>query len=231
VRSKVARTWRFRREFDAGAIISACRFNRLKFRKYGHESADMQRRKELRMSTINPVISVPYTPSVTTLPNQSSSTSDTESPAVQDAVELSLAGRIALGVADGRLTSTQGQQLGSQFEDLNQTIQTGGASVAQLQSQLSQAIYGDGHNGATIPTNPTVTTAEERTFVQAGRVATQENDGHLTSSQASQFYSQISQIYRQSQNGVSASATNQAQNQLSAQIFDTAHNFNAETSS
>jgi hypothetical protein len=183
------------------------------------------------MSTINSVVAVPYTPSVTTLANNSSSTPNTESPALQDEIQLSFAGRIALGVGDGQLTSAQGQQLDTQLQTLNQTIQTGGTGIGQLQSQLSQQIYGDGHNGATLPANPTVTTAEARTFIQAGRVATQENDGHLTSGQASQFYSQISQIYQQSQNGTSASATNLAQNQLSAQIFDTAHNFNTGTSS
>jgi len=184
------------------------------------------------MGTISSALPALQTPLVTaSATSSSSSTPSAESPVVQDAVELSLAGRIALGVGDGLLTSSQGQQRDTQLQSINQQIQSGGSDISQLQSQLSQQIYGDGHNGATIPTDITVTTADVRDFVEAGRVAAQESAGHLTSSQASQFFSQIGQIYQQSQGGATAAVTNQAQNQLSAQIFDTAHNFNTGTPS
>jgi hypothetical protein len=139
-------------------------------------------------------------------------------------VELSLAGRIALGVNDGKLTTDQAQQLDSQLQTINQAIQSGGSGISQLQNQLSEQIYSDANNGAAIPADLTVSTSELRDFLQAGRVADQENAGNLTSTQGSQFLSQISQIYQQSQSGASASATNQAQNQLSVEIYDAAHN-------
>jgi hypothetical protein len=115
-------------------------------------------------------------------------------------VELSDAGRIALGVNDGKLTSLQGQQLDSELGTLQQTQP---AQFSQLQSQISQQIYGDTHNGATIPTDTTLSTATKRDFYEAGRVALHEKAGKLTSRQGSQFLSQISQIYEQSQNGAS----------------------------
>ena len=177
------------------------------------------------MSIINSVNSTPYTPPLATASTFAPSSSVPERPQGQDAVELSLAGRIALGVSDGKLTSAQGQALDSQLQTVNQTIQSGGSGISQLQSQLSQQIYGDAHNGATIPSGLTVTPSEDRDFLLAGRIAVQEDAGHLTSAQGSQFLSQISQIYQQSQNGATPAATNQAQNQLSAEIFDTAHNF------
>jgi hypothetical protein len=185
----------------------------------------MRQQKGIKMSTINSVNAASYTPPAPTASTVAPSSSVPARPQGQDAVELSLAGRIALGVNDGKLTSAQGQTLDSQLQTVNQTIQSGGSGISQLQSQLSQQIYGDTHNGATIPTGLTVTSSEERDFFQAGRVAADENAGNLTSTQGSQFLSQISQIYQQSQNGASPTATFQAQNQLSAEIFDTAHNF------
>jgi|SRR5579863_3172888 len=175
------------------------------------------------MSTINSLTSAFYTP-----PDPASSAASNSSPAAalspQDQVELSLAGRIALGVSDGKLTSDQAQQLDSQLQTIHQQIQSGGSGISQLQSQLSQQIYGDTHNGAAIPTDLTVTTAEKRDFELAGRVAVQENAGNLTSTQGSQFLTQIIQIYRQSQqSGVSQGTINQDQNQLSIQIHDAAH--------
>jgi hypothetical protein len=185
------------------------------------------------MSTIHPVNSTPYLPPVSSS-NAASSSSTTPStlafPLTQDEVQLSLAGRIALGVGDGKLTSSQGQQLDAQLQTIKQQITSGGSGIGQLQSQLSEQIYGDGHNGASIPTDLTVSAGEERHFLEAGRVVAQENAGNLTSSQGSQFFSQISQIYQQSQNGASASATNQAQNQLSVEIYDAAHGINNSAS-
>jgi hypothetical protein len=180
------------------------------------------------MSTINSVNSLPYIPPVATSPTApSSSSTSSSSPSVansqvQDLVELSLAGRIAIGVGDGTLTSTQGQQLQSQLQTINQQIQSGGTGVGQVESQLSQSIYGDGHNGASIPTNLTVTTAEAREFIQAGRIVSNEGAGNISSTQASQLFSQLGQIAQQSQTA-STSATNQSQNQLSAEIYEAAH--------
>jgi hypothetical protein len=176
------------------------------------------------MSTISSVGAAPYTPPVST-PSTPPSASSAAEPAVsqQDKVELSLAGRIALNVHYGRLTSDQGQQLYSQLQTINQQIQGGTADVSQLQGQLSQQIYGDTHNGATIPAGTTVSPSVARDLEQAGRVVAQEHAGNLTSSQADQFLSQIGQIYEQSKNGAAPSATNQAQNQLSLEIYDEAH--------
>jgi hypothetical protein len=178
------------------------------------------------MSTINSVNLASYTPPVTT-PSTANSPSNTADPAqLQDIVQLSLAGRIALGVNDGKLTSSQGQQLDSELGSLSETAS---AQFGQVASQLSEAIYGDTHNGASIPAGLTVAPAEGREFIQAGRVATQENAGNLTSAQGSQFLTQITQIYQQSQSGTSASATTQAQNQLSAEIYQAAHSNNETT--
>jgi hypothetical protein len=178
------------------------------------------------MSTINPVNPTPYIPSVATPSTQASSASSSISgPTVaEDAIELSFAGRIAIDQGNGSITSDQAQQLDSQLNNLNQEIQTGGAEIPQMQSQFSQQIYGDAHNGATIPSGSTVTTAEARDFLLAGRIVAQENAGNLTSGQASQFFSQLGKLYQQSQNGASASSTNQSQNQLSAEVFYAAHN-------
>lgn len=183
------------------------------------------------MSTINsvnpaasntrPVAGLSTTSSPSSIPEQSPLKN-------QDKIELSLAGRIALGVSDGRLTSAQGQQLDSEFQTINQTVQSGG-SASQLDSQLSQSIYGDAHNGATIPTSLTVTAADLRDFEQAGRVAYQENAGNLTSAQGSRFLSQIGQIYQQSVGDTPELAISQAQNQLSVEIYDTAHNITLPT--
>jgi hypothetical protein len=179
------------------------------------------------MSTINAVNSAFYTPPVATsssAPPASSSSNGVEQPSPLDKVELSDAGRIALGVNDGKLTSAQAQDLDFELSTLTQQLKTGGSDTSALQSQLSQQIYGDTHNGATIPAGTTVTPAVQRDFILAGRVATQENAGNLTSTQSTGFLDQIGQIYEQSQNGAPALATNQAQNQLSVEIYDTAHN-------
>jgi hypothetical protein len=211
------------------AVSTVCEFF-----QSGHQRADKARERIGEMSTIHPVNSTPYVPPVSSSNAASSSSSSASSttaptlafPPTQDEVQLSLAGRIALGVGDGKLTSSQGQQLDAQLQTINQQITGGGSGIGQLQSQLSEQIYGDGHNGATIPTDLTVSAGDERDFLQAGRVVTQESAGNLTSSQGSQFFSQISQIYQQAQNGASASATNQAQNQLSVEIYDAAHGIN-----
>jgi hypothetical protein len=175
------------------------------------------------ISAVNSALS--YVP-VTTSPAFAAAQTTSNSPSLQDEVELSLAGRIALGVNDGRLTSAQGQSLDSQLSSITQQIQSGASNVGQLENQLSEQIYGDGHNGASIPSNIVVTTADERDFLEAGRVAYQENAGNLTSTQSTQFLNQIDQIYQQSQNGATAAQTAQAQNQLSVQIYDAAHNIN-----
>ncbi|HTB19160.1 MAG TPA: hypothetical protein VK708_13650 [Bryobacteraceae bacterium] len=145
------------------------------------------------MSTINPVNSAFYTPPVAS-PSTATTSSSTAKPEVfQDAVDLSLAGRIALGVNDGRLSSDQAQELTSQLSTLNQQVQSGGPGVSNLRSLLSQQIYSDAHNGASMPANLTATSSEMRDFVQAGRVAKQESEGNLSSTQASDFLAQIGQ--------------------------------------
>jgi hypothetical protein len=179
------------------------------------------------MSTINPVNVASYIPPAA--PASTSSTATSSSPSSEptflaDVVDLSLAGRIALGVGDGLLSTDQGQALTSKLQTISQQIQSGGSNVSQLQSQLSEQIYGDGHNGANIPKDAPVTSAEVRDFIQAGRIVDQETAGNLTSTQASQFFSEMLQTYQQSQSGASASATNQAKNQLSVEIYDAAHN-------
>jgi hypothetical protein len=187
--------------------------------------------KGVTMSTINSVnpAAAQTTPAAGLSTTSSPSSIPEQSPVQnQDKIELSLAGRIALGVSDGTLTSAQGQQLDSEFQTINQTVESGG-SASQLESQLSQAIYGDAHNGATIPTGLTVTAADLRDFEQAGRVAYQESAGNLTSAQGSQFLSQIGQIYQQSVGDTPELAINQAQNQLSVEIYDTAHNITPPT--
>ena len=178
------------------------------------------------MSTINPVSSVPNVPAGPNASTASLPSSSQATPAAQDAIELSLAGRIALGVGNGKLTTQQAQELTSQLKTIHQTLQSGGTDVTQLESQLSQQIYGDAHNGASIPTNLNLTTSELRDFLQAGRIAIQEGAGNLTSAEASQFYTAMGQIYQNSQSGTSASDTNQAQNQLSVEIYNAAHNVN-----
>jgi hypothetical protein len=175
------------------------------------------------MSTINSVNAAAYTLPLSTPSPAASPVVGETTPSQQDIVELSLAGRIALGVRAGRLTSDQGQELFSQLKTINQSINGGTADTGQLQSQLSQQIYADGHNGAAIPAGLTVSSAIERDFEQAGRIAAQESDGNLTKSQADEFFSQIRQLYQESQNGASPSAINQAQNQLSVEIYDAAH--------
>jgi hypothetical protein len=215
------------------AVSTACEFV-----QSGHQRADKPSERIREMSTIHPVNNTFYVPPISSSnaassssPAASSTTAPTLAfPLTQDEVQLSLAGRIALGVNDGKLTSSQGQQLDAQLQTINQQITSGGSGIGQLQSQLSEQIYGDGHNGATIPTGLTVSAGDERDFLEAGRITTQENAGNLTSSQGSQFFSQISQIYQQSQNGASASATNQAQNQLSVEIYDGAHGINNSAS-
>ena len=177
------------------------------------------------MSAINPVAAPSYVPPVSSPFTTTSNSSAAEHPELHDAVVLSLAGRIALGVGAGRLTSDQARQLTAELKIISQTS---GPGRTQLESQLSQEIYGDGHNGATIPNDLKVTTAEARDFVQAGRIVAQENADNITHSQASQFFSQMKQIYQESQNGASAAVTNKAQNQLSVEIYDAAHNITPE---
>lgn len=186
------------------------------------------------MSAINPLTSSSYVSPLAN-PSTATSTSDTSnssnSPTFQDEVQLSLAGRIAIGLNDGRLTSDQAQQLNSQLNSIKEAIQNGGSKIGQMESQLSQTIYSDAHNGAAMPAGLTPTLAQERESVQAGRIVTQENAGNLTNTQASQLFGQMNQIYQLSQNGASASAVNQAQDQLSAEIFNDAHGSSNSSSS
>lgn len=182
------------------------------------------------MSTINSVNNASYFPQVSASPQAATTLPNNKASLSPDQVQLSLAGRIALGVSAGKLTSDQATQLESQLQTITQQLKSGDTSgVGQLQQQLSESIYGDTHNGAAIPADLTVTTADQRVFEQAGRIAYQENAGNLTSTQGSQFLAQVKQIYQQSQNGASGATTNQAQNELSLEIYDAAHNITQTT--
>jgi hypothetical protein len=159
--------------------------------------------------------------------------------------EIALTGRVALNQQAGNITSAQATQLNGQISSIQSQIaadkQANGGTLSssdaqaiqQLQKQLSQTIYSDAHNGAAAPTDPTVTKAGTREAVQAGRIALNETAGNLSSDQAKQLSSQLSTIQQQiasdeQANGGSLSAAdaktiNQAQSQLSQQIYDTAH--------
>jgi hypothetical protein len=159
--------------------------------------------------------------------------------------EIALTGRVSLNEQAGNITTGQGTQLNGQISSIQTQIaadkQANGGTLSssdakaiqQLQNQLSQNVYSDAHNGAAAPTNPDVTRAGAREAVQAGRIALNETAGNLTSAQAGQLSSQISTTQQQiasdkqanggSLSAADAKAINQTQNQLSRQIYDTAH--------
>jgi predicted phage-related endonuclease len=159
--------------------------------------------------------------------------------------EIALTGRVAQDAQAGTISSELAAQLNGQTSEIQMQIATdkqanGGTltsseaqTIQQLQNQVSQTIYSDAHNGAAAPTNPDVTKAGAREAVQAGRIALNETAGNLSSAQATQLSSQLGTIQQQiaseeQANGGSlstadAKAINQAQNQLSQQIYDTAH--------
>lgn len=158
---------------------------------------------------------------------------------------MALTGRVALNEQAGNISNNQAAQLNGQISSIQSQIvadkQANGGTLSssdaqtiqQLQTQLSQTVYGDAHNGAAAPTVPDVTKAGAREAVQAGRIALNETAGNLSSDQANQLYSQAATIQRQivtdeQANGGSSSpadalAINQAQSQLGRQIYDTAH--------
>ena len=176
-------------------------------------------------------------------PDRSADTVQLSSAALR---EIALAGRVALNEQAGNITSGQAGQLNGQTSSIQTQIaadkQANGGTLSssdaqaiqQLQNQLSQTVYSDAHNGAAAPTSSDVTKAESREVVQAGRIALSETAGNLSSDQANQLGLQLGtvqqQIARDEQaNGGSlstadAKAVNQAQNQLSRQIYDAAHN-------
>lgn len=159
--------------------------------------------------------------------------------------EVALTGQIALNAQAGNITSQQEAELNGQVSEIESQIksdqqanggtlsQSDAQTIQQLQSQLSQTIYSDAHNGATPPTDPNVTKAGVREALQAGRIALNETAGNLTSDQANQLYSQLGAIHQQivtdkqsdggSLNAADAKAIHQSLNQLSRQIHDTAH--------
>jgi hypothetical protein len=159
--------------------------------------------------------------------------------------QIALTGRVALNERAGNITSGQATQLNGQISSIQSQIaadkQANGGTLSssdaqaiqQLQNQLSQTVYSDAHNGAAAPTDPDVTKAGAREAVQASRIALNETAGNLSSDQAKQLGSQLGTIQQQiasdeQANGGSLSAAdaktiNQAQSQLSQQIYDTAH--------
>jgi len=159
--------------------------------------------------------------------------------------QIALTGRVALDAQAGTISSELAAQLNGQTSEIQMQMASdkqanGGTlssseaqTIQQLQNQVSQTIYSDAHNGAAAPTNPDVTRAGAREALQAGRIALNETAGNLSSAQATQLTSQLVTIQQQiasdeQANGgtlsaADAKAINQAQNQLSQQIYDTAH--------
>jgi hypothetical protein len=159
--------------------------------------------------------------------------------------EVTLTGRVAMNLADGNITSDQAGQLGGQVSSIQSQIAadlqadggtlspTDAQAIQQLQDQVSQTIYGDTHNGATLPPPATWSKAENRGDVEAGRIAMDETAGSISSDQAQQLDSQLSTIHQQmvtdmQANGgtltpAEAQAINQLQSQLSQQISHAAH--------
>jgi len=160
--------------------------------------------------------------------------------------DAALTGRVATNTATGNLTTDQAQQLYSQISTIHSQIATdqqadGGTlsptdakAIQQAQSQLSQTVYSDAHNGAAPPSDPNTTGTGRRDSIEAGRIALNEHAGNLSSAQSQQLGSQLSTIQQQivtdqQANGgtltpTDAQAINQLQSQLSQQIYNTAHN-------
>ena len=159
--------------------------------------------------------------------------------------ETALTGRVAAGAQNGSLTADQAQQLYTQISTIHSQIvadqqadggtlsPTDAQAIKQSQSELSQTIYGDAHNGAAPPSDPTAAGVNAREAQETGRIALNEKAGNLTSSQGQQLGSQLSTIQQQiatdeQANGGSLSQTDaqaisQLQNQFSKQIYETAH--------
>jgi len=160
--------------------------------------------------------------------------------------EISLAGRIALNTAAGKLSSDQTAQLYLQVASIHALILAdkqadGGTLSAQdaktineMQSNLSDQIYTDAHHGAVPPSDHSAPAeAVKREELLAGRIETNEKAGNLTTSQAQALKQQQAQIDReiaadQQANGGSltpeqARQINQLQNQASKQIYEAVH--------
>jgi len=159
--------------------------------------------------------------------------------------EVALTGRVVLNEQAGTISSEAAAQLYGEISSIHNQIladrQAGGGTLSpsdaqairQLQSQLSQTIYSDTHDGAALPADPGVNKAGVREALEAGRIALYEKAGNLSSDQAQQMYSQLGAILQkivadEQANGGSLSpadarAINHLQNQLSRQIHVTAH--------
>ena len=159
--------------------------------------------------------------------------------------EAALTGRVAANADNGNLTSDQAQQLYGRVSSIHSQIvadrqSDGGAlsstdaqAIQQSQSQLSQTIYSDAHNGATPPSAPDVTRAGAREALEAGRIALDEKAGNLSGDQAKQLSSQLAAIQQQTAadeqadggtlSPADAKAINQQENQFSHQIYEAAH--------
>lgn len=167
--------------------------------------------------------------------------------------EIALTGRVALNAQAGNITSDQAQQLYSQISSIHSEIvadkeadggtlsPTDAEAIQQQMNQLSQTVYGDAHNGATPPADPTINRAGLREVLQAGRIALNEKAGKLSSDQAGQLYSQFGTIHQQISvdeaaaggklSGDDVRAINHLQNKLSLQIYDAVHDVSSPDSS
>ena len=111
--------------------------------------------------------------------------------------EAALTGRVAADAQTGSLTADQAQQLYSQISTIHSTIAadrqadggtlspTDAQAIQQSQSQLSQTIYGDAHDGAAPPSDPT--RAGQREATEAGRLVADQKTGTLSADQAQQL--------------------------------------------
>jgi hypothetical protein len=159
--------------------------------------------------------------------------------------EVALTGRISVNEQAGNLSGAQAQQLYGQLSSIHSQIatdrQAGGGTLSptqaqaiqQSENQLSQTVYSDAHGGAAPPSSPHVSPADAREALEAGRITLNAKAGNLSSDQADQLTSQLGTIHQQIEtdkqaNGGTltppdAQAINQLQNQLSEQIYTSAH--------
>lgn len=194
----------------------------------------------ITQSGYNPGAPAPQVPSV---PTTGQPDKVDLSPAARAVLE---AGRIAVDAKSGNLTGSQATQLSAQLSTIGQQISAdkqanGGtlttadaASIFSAQNQFGQQIYADNNAGktSTSPQTP-ITSSDARQVFQAGRVALDEQSGKLTSTQAAQLSSQIASTQStvtadlKASGGTLTASQAQAvtllQNQLSAQIYQTAN--------
>jgi hypothetical protein len=197
--------------------------------------------------TLNNAIQETYAPAPSQKPAPTASVQATDTVQLSRAAlrEVALTGRVAANAETGKLTSDRAQQLYGQVSSIHSQIVSdrqadGGTlsssdaqAIQQAQSQLSQTVYSDAHDGAAAPPNPDATRAGARETLEAGRIVLNEKAGNLSGDQAQQLGSQLSTIQQQiaadkqadggTLSSTDAQAINQLQSQLSQQIYATAH--------